>query len=230
MAQHLGATAEKYTGTPPETMGGKPGRTRQPVGEAENKLAQTGQEIKEQGRQKAQDIRHKAESFAGEQKEMVSGKLSTLGNALHRLADQLGQEHNEQMAGYAHRAAGGVERLSQTLRQRRPAELVRELEDFARRNPGIFLGAALAGGVMLGRFLRSSRTHGNGGEKEVAGGPMAAARPMDEPVHAPLPEDITPDAALPDDEPEEYDDDRAEAAMRSEVDRQLDAEEQETAL
>jgi hypothetical protein len=46
--------------------------------------------------------------------------------------------------------------LSATLRDRDVRELVQDAQQFARRQPAIFVGAAFAAGVLAARFMKSS--------------------------------------------------------------------------
>lgn len=58
------------------------------------------------------------------------------------------------------KAADGVEGVASFFENKQIGDVVREVERFARREPAIFLGAALAVGLIGGRFLKSS-THGS---------------------------------------------------------------------
>ena len=60
------------------------------------------------------------------------------------------------VAPYLRDAASRVHRVSSTLRERGIDELFREVGDFARRRPAFVIGACLAGGFALARFLKSS--------------------------------------------------------------------------
>jgi hypothetical protein len=49
--------------------------------------------------------------------------------------------------------------MARALRDRSPGDLLRAAEDFARRQPMVFFGAATLAGFALARFARSSATH-----------------------------------------------------------------------
>jgi hypothetical protein len=67
------------------------------------------------------------------------------------------------VAQVAEQAAERVERVSGYLREKDIDQLVREAEDFARRQPALFLGGAFALGVLGARFLKSSGKQANQG-------------------------------------------------------------------
>jgi len=58
----------------------------------------------------------------------------------------------------AGRAADGMDRVSKFFDGKQIGDVVRDVEQFARREPAIFVGAAFAIGLLGGRFLKSS-TH-----------------------------------------------------------------------
>jgi hypothetical protein len=56
----------------------------------------------------------------------------------------------------AERAAGEVDRASRYLRRSELRDVVRDLEDLARRRPAAFVGGSFAAGLVLARFFKSS--------------------------------------------------------------------------
>jgi hypothetical protein len=64
-----------------------------------------------------------------------------------------------QMADYVNKAADGIERWATQLRQQDLEDAVRAVEQFARRQPALFLGVAFGAGLMAARFLKSSGSH-----------------------------------------------------------------------
>ena len=60
------------------------------------------------------------------------------------------------VAPFLRDAASRVHRVSSTLRERGTDEFFRDIGDFARRRPAFVIGACLAGGFALARFLKSS--------------------------------------------------------------------------
>jgi hypothetical protein len=76
------------------------------------------------------------------------------------------------MGDLAEKAANRVERWADYVQNTDSREMANRVENFARREPGLFLGGAFALGLLGARFLKSSRREGN----EYERGPYAARR------------------------------------------------------
>lgn len=99
----------------------------------------------------------------------------TAGNVAPRAwegAAPQGEGATNPLPDLAARAAEGIERLARYLENKSVADVVRSVESFARREPALFLGGALAMGMMAGRFLKSSghrMRSASGGAAQVEG-------------------------------------------------------------
>jgi hypothetical protein len=74
---------------------------------------------------------------------------------------------NQTLAAYADRAVDQIQLFADRVRDKDPAEMVQDVERFARRNPTAFVGAAFLLGLGLARFLKSSSTHGELSRRDV---------------------------------------------------------------
>lgn len=126
---------------------------------------QTADTVKQRTREAAADARTQAESMLGEQKQAAAGQLQGLAGALRKTAEQLDSQDQKPVARYAERAAEGLDRLGDNLRDRDIDSLAAQVQDFARQQPGVFLGGAVAAGFLVARFLKSSS---NGNESTSA--------------------------------------------------------------
>jgi hypothetical protein len=81
--------------------------------------------------------------------------LGQVAAAIRQGGEQL-RTDQPQVAGFADAAAGQVERASEFVRHTDLNGLVQEAEDFARRQPALFLGGALVLGLAASRFLKAS--------------------------------------------------------------------------
>jgi hypothetical protein len=123
--------------------------------------------------QLVEDVREVAESLLEEQKERAVEQVAGVAHALRKTAEELRQE-NELIGRYAEQAADQVERLAETVRQRGLGDLVADLDDFARRQPTMFLVGAVAAGFIVGRFMAASaerNRHEYGRDYGRTGGP-----------------------------------------------------------
>jgi hypothetical protein len=105
--------------------------------------------------QLVQDVRDVAESMLDEQKERAIGQVTGVAQALRKTAEGLSHE-NETIGRYAEQAAEQVERFAETVRERSLGDLVADVDDFARRQPTVFLVGAVAAGFIVGRFMAAS--------------------------------------------------------------------------
>ena len=87
--------------------------------------------------------------------------LDQVSQAIRQSGDQM-REQQPQIASFADTAAQQVDKASQFLRETDFQGLVREGENFARRQPAVFLGGALALGILASRFLKASPQGGSG--------------------------------------------------------------------
>lgn len=92
-----------------------------------------------------------------QQKHYFAGEIDGIVNALRSSVAQLQGQEQATAAGYVDRAADGLETTSPALQEQDFAALVGQTEEFARRQPGVFFGGAVATGFLLARFLKSSR-------------------------------------------------------------------------
>lgn len=92
-----------------------------------------------------------------ERKGWMTDEMRSVADALHRSGDQLEAE-GSQAGRYAHWAADALDRVAEHLRQNDMKALLRETQAFARREPGLVIGGALALGFALTRFLKSSES------------------------------------------------------------------------
>lgn len=82
---------------------------------------------------------------------MVSDTAHSFANDLESKAPEL--------ARYMHRAAERVDQFADDFRHRSPEEIINVATDYARHNPRVFFGGAIALGFVLSRFLKSGSDH-----------------------------------------------------------------------
>lgn len=114
------------------------------------------------------------------QKERAVDRLNGTAHALRRTSQTLREQEDEGVARYAEKAAERAERVANYLRERDLSEIVEEVEDFARRQPVLFLGGSFALGLLATRFLRSTRRRESASSAE-----SGARRPVRSPYRAP---------------------------------------------
>lgn len=122
---------------------------------------QQASQVKEQVQQQVVSLKDTVtQQAAGQlegQKEAASGGLQSVARAFRQTSDQLREQDQAGVAGYLDRATAQVEHFSEYLGKRDLQQMARDTEQFARREPTLFLGGALVLGLFASRFLKSSQ-------------------------------------------------------------------------
>lgn len=160
---------------PPETEAGKPEET------LSDRAKSGAEKLQQESRRLMDKAKEQGSSLLAERKNAVADEIGGMAEALRKAS------HEKQQASlitpYAERIAGGLERFSNSLRERDLASLVGQVEDFARRQPGLFIGGSVAAGFLLGRFLRSSTVHR---ERDYSYSSSASGGPQTSYDHGPV--------------------------------------------
>lgn len=128
---------------------------------------QTANGPKGQARELVDAAKQRTKRLAVEQKDVAAEQLASVARGLKQAAD--GMRPDNELAGrWAERAAESIEGFSARLRESDLDDMVAQGEEFARRNPALFIGLAATAGFLLGRFAKSS-----GGRRHVRSSPAA---------------------------------------------------------
>ena len=140
-------------------------------------------------------VKERATAQLDAQKGRATEGLDAITHAVRQTTQQLRNEQHGTLAEYIDKVADQLERVSDGLRHKNVDELMRDAQQLARRQPALFIGGSFAAGLLVARFLKSSRRNGSasvdsGREWEDDGGhaPMRpavgdiAASPWTEPV------------------------------------------------
>jgi ElaB/YqjD/DUF883 family membrane-anchored ribosome-binding protein len=188
-------------GPDPKAAGPSPGAGQfgaQQEHRAGERLRQAGEEAREEIRHQAEragsqaeslkeeakaragrlldDTKERARSAIDERKEGLARDVGDFAHALRASASDLQDHRKGYVAQYVEQAASSVEQIADTLHRQDLQDLVRHTEDFARRQPGLFIGGAVVAGFALARFLKSSAERRVAEEGEGAYG--SDIRPM----------------------------------------------------
>jgi len=100
-------------------------------------------------------VKEQASTRVNEQKVRAAEGLGSVASAIRQASEHLRSE-NQTLATYADKAVDQIQVFADRMRDKDPAEMVRDAERFARRNPTAFVGGAFVLGLALARFLKSS--------------------------------------------------------------------------
>jgi hypothetical protein len=122
------------------------------------KTAPAGQAAKDQASAVWSDTKDSARSMIGNQQKAAASGLGQFAGALRKAAREMGDGGQQApMSRMIESAADGLERFSGSLREKDLDGLVRDAESFARRQPLVFFGAAIAAGFLAMRFMKASK-------------------------------------------------------------------------
>jgi hypothetical protein len=117
--------------------------------QAKEKVQQTAQQAAGQARGQIRRQVDERSTQAGEQ-------VTSTADDVRSVAQQLRQQGKEQPAKLAEQAADRAERLGTYLKQSDGDAILRDVEDFGRRQPWAVMLGGLAAGFLASRFLKAS--------------------------------------------------------------------------
>lgn len=132
------------------------------AGAAGSSSASTMDEAKLKARQAAGDAQQKLSSELRTRVDATRSRaadtLGSVAQALSQSAQRLRADNQLGTGDYIDRVETQVRRASNYLRRTNSDELVRNAEDFARRQPAVFLGGAFVLGFLAARLVKSSQS------------------------------------------------------------------------
>jgi ElaB/YqjD/DUF883 family membrane-anchored ribosome-binding protein len=163
-------------------VGGVSGSDQSTAEQAKERVAESAQQVGE----KAQEMRSQAGERVREQLDTRSTQageqMTTTAEAVRRVGEQLRSEGNPGPARYADQVADRAERLGRYLTQSDADKLLRDVEDFARRQPWLAVVGGATIGFLASRFVKASSVNryrqsysGNGRYELPSGDPGTAS-------------------------------------------------------
>jgi ElaB/YqjD/DUF883 family membrane-anchored ribosome-binding protein len=144
------------TGTAPSTD--------QPVtgGATRAKIKDVKDQVVDQAKTSFRDARDSASSSLNNSRSQAADRIGSIAEAVRGTGDRLRSDNQTGIADLTDSLADSVERLSSYLRNRDLNEVRQDVEAFARRQPAVAIGVALAVGLVAARFIKSSPRAGGG--------------------------------------------------------------------
>jgi hypothetical protein len=105
-------------------------------------------------------IQQKVTSRVDQQKNRAADGLGGIADVFRNAGNELRNE-NESLAQYVDMASDQLRKFADTIRQRGVADMMDDVNRFARRNPAVFIGGAFLVGIGLARFLKASADRGD---------------------------------------------------------------------
>ena len=104
----------------------------------------------------ADQVKDQASAVAQQQMTSAAEGLESAAGAVNAVGDRLRENHLGELSQYTDLAAEQIEKLAGWLRTTTPEEIAHDIEDFAKKQPAVFVAGALALGLIGVRFLRST--------------------------------------------------------------------------
>lgn len=141
------------------------------AGVAKDEVGNVASEAKYQAKDLLHQARTELTEQAGAQQERVAGGLRSLSDELNSMAQS---SEGGMAADLVRQVATRAGDVAGWLDQRDPGSLLQEVQDFARRKPGVFIAGAALAGILAGRLTRSL-SGGSSGSTTTGGSTGASA-------------------------------------------------------
>lgn len=119
---------------------------------AREQVSGVAEEAGRQGRDLLQQAQGQLEEQAAQGQQQLATRLLSLSDELRSMADASGQ--GGMAANLAQQVASRVRYAGHWLEDRKPAQVMDEVQSFARRKPAVFLVLAAGAGLVAGRLTR----------------------------------------------------------------------------
>lgn len=126
-------------------------------GGTREQIRQVKDQVVDQTKTSLRQARESATSSLNDSRSQAADRIGGIADAVRSTSRQLREGHQESVANLTDSLADQVDRLSAYLRDRDLTDVREDLEQFARRQPAVAVGVALALGMLGARFIKSSR-------------------------------------------------------------------------
>jgi len=129
------------------------------VGSAKDQLADQARDVLAEGKDALTGQAEVAQNN-------LSGAIAAFSGAIRAASEHLANSDQRVASRFALEAAGGLERMSASLKDKPFEDVLSEIRTFGWQNPGVLVGGAVIAGLALGRFIRSSSPAVGGGNND----------------------------------------------------------------
>ena len=113
-------------------------------------------EIKRKASEYASDAKEALLENAGEMQGDIGARLMAFGGALRAASEHLANSDQRTVSKFVLDAAGGLESLSGSLKDKSFEEVVEEVRSFGRENSGALMAGSVVAGLALGRLFKNA--------------------------------------------------------------------------
>jgi hypothetical protein len=118
-------------------------------------VKQQAADLKEEAVSQLGEVAEKAKGLAAEQKDLIAEQFGGIVDAVDKVAGEL-ESSNASGASYVRMVSDGARKLSSTIKDNDVNDILAMAQDFGRRQPVAFMGAAALLGFAASRFVLAS--------------------------------------------------------------------------
>ena len=131
-------------------------KARQVAGQAQDKAREAAAQGQDKAREAADQARGRVSQEVDRRSTQAGEQVSSNASDARSVADELRKQGKDAPARYVEQAADRAERLGGYLQQSDGDRILRDVEDFARRNPWAVAAGGLLVGFAASRMLKAS--------------------------------------------------------------------------
>ncbi|WP_245420495.1 MULTISPECIES: hypothetical protein [unclassified Mesorhizobium] len=117
----------------------------------------------------ASEAQHALSEKAEETQRDIGSSLAAFGGALRAASEHLANNDQNAASKFMLEAAGGLEGLSSSLKQKPFGQVLEDMQSFGRQNPGTLIAGSVLAGLALGRFIKASPPEADGSTRAATG-------------------------------------------------------------
>ena len=140
----------------PKGSVGYPTLTIEPQGQTQERAKEVASQAQERVEGAAQQAKGRLREQVDQRSTQAGRQLDSVAEDVRSVAEQLRAQGKDAPARYADQAAERAQHVGQRLQQASGDELLRDVEDFARRNPWAIAAGGLVLGLAASRLLKAS--------------------------------------------------------------------------
>ncbi|TPN15936.1 hypothetical protein FKO01_38980 [Mesorhizobium sp. B2-3-3] len=119
------------------------------VAAAKDEIAEKARDVAAEGKEALMDQAQGAQNN-------LTNAIAAFGGAIRAAGEYLANSDQRAASKFAMDVAGGLERMSASLKDKPFEGVLTEVRTFGSRNPGVLIGGAVVAGLALGRFVKST--------------------------------------------------------------------------
>lgn len=142
------------------------------TGQAQDKAKEVAGQAQEKAREAGEQVRGRVRDQVDQRSTQAGDQIRDGAGDVRSFAQQLREQGKDKPAEYAEQAADRVERVGDYLHESDGDRILRDVEDFGRRNPWAIVAGGIALGFVASRMLKASSNERYRGSSSVGTSPV----------------------------------------------------------